>query len=292
VGLATVGAFVAWFLAGVGAEELGGVAAVVSRGLKSVGVDLSWDGHSAVTWTQLTHWESCPRGSSGFLGAAAGGETMWRGFSPARSYTTGGGPGGTASSVRFDHPCDYFSAGKAKASTLSLSVLVAIEMANAFNALSEDGSLFSRATPPWANPYVFAACAVSLGLHCLILYVPALADVFSIVPLSGSEWALVALLSLPVILLDELLKWLGREVFTPRTARERRSQHLAGLAAHARDAAEREERARVGREVGRRAAAESAAAVAQRGGKKQSPDGEAAGVATRSGARRRRAAAA
>ena len=30
--------------------------------------------------------------------------------------------------VSFDHPCDYFTAGKAKASTLSLSVLVAIEM--------------------------------------------------------------------------------------------------------------------------------------------------------------------
>lgn len=30
--------------------------------------------------------------------------------------------------VSWDHPCDYFSVGKAKASTLSLSVLVAIEM--------------------------------------------------------------------------------------------------------------------------------------------------------------------
>lgn len=30
--------------------------------------------------------------------------------------------------MSFEHPCDYFSAGKAKASTLSLSVLVVIEM--------------------------------------------------------------------------------------------------------------------------------------------------------------------
>lgn len=37
----------------------------------------------------------------------------------------------------FDDPCDYFTYGKAKASTLSLSVLVAIEMFNALNALSE-----------------------------------------------------------------------------------------------------------------------------------------------------------
>ena len=39
--------------------------------------------------------------------------------------------------MHFDTPCEYFTAGKAKASTLSLSVLVAIEMFNALNALSE-----------------------------------------------------------------------------------------------------------------------------------------------------------
>jgi len=284
VGLATVGAFCAWFLAGVGAEDLGGVAALVSRALKGVGIDLAWDGHTAVTWGQLTSWESCrpalsDRGGgdgfggfgdgAGFGGGLGGGAVsaksaaLWRGFSPALSYSTGGAGG--AGVVAFDHPCDYFgAAGKAKASTLSLSVLVAIEMANAFNALSEDGSLLSRATPPWSNPYVFAACAVSLGLHCLILYVPALASVFSIVPLTGGEWALVALVSLPVILLDEILKFVGRSVVAPAQARARRAAHQAHLEAHARDASRREEREAVGAKVGPRAAAESGAAVAGR----------------------------
>jgi len=45
--------------------------------------------------------------------------------------------------VNFAEPCDYFREGKAKASTLSLSVLVAIEMFNALNALSE-----VRSKPP------------------------------------------------------------------------------------------------------------------------------------------------
>lgn len=45
--------------------------------------------------------------------------------------------------------------------------------------------------------------AVSLGLHAVILYVPFLADVFSIVPLSFNEWLLVLAYSLPVILLEE-----------------------------------------------------------------------------------------
>lgn len=65
--------------------------------------------------------------------------------------------------------------GRTKASTLSLSVLVAIEMFNAFNALSEDNSLLQL--PPWSNPWLLLATAVSLGLHCVILYIPFLAQV-------------------------------------------------------------------------------------------------------------------
>ena len=41
------------------------------------------------------------------------------------------------------NPCDYFSTGKVKAMTLSLTMLVAIEMFNSLNALSEDGSLLA-----------------------------------------------------------------------------------------------------------------------------------------------------
>ena len=64
--------------------------------------------------------------------------------------------------------------------------------------------------PPWKNPYLLLACAISFGLHFLILYIPFLANIFSIVPLSVNEWMFVLLLSLPVILIDEVLKYIGR----------------------------------------------------------------------------------
>lgn len=51
----------------------------------------------------------------------------------ANNYTVGH----SGQMVTFADPCEYFTVGKAKASTLSLSVLVAIEMFNALNALSE-----------------------------------------------------------------------------------------------------------------------------------------------------------
>lgn len=102
----------------------------------------------------------------------------------------------------------YFTVGKVKAATLSITVLVMIQLLNAFNAVSEDGSLLSR--PPWLNPYLVAACAISAILHCIILYTP-LAQIFGVCPLDGHDWLLVAAFSLPVPILDELLKYISRQ---------------------------------------------------------------------------------
>ena len=171
VGVATVGAFAIWY-----------------THTSFFGIDLSRDGHSTVTFSQLRHWTECEHWT-GFAAAP------WTAHGQTRSFDA--------------DPCAYFSAyGKAKASTLSLSVLVVIEMMNALNALSEDGSLLSM--PPWVNPYLLVAIAFSIGVHCVILYVPWLAATFQIVPLSWAEWQLVILLSVPVVLIDEVLKLVGR----------------------------------------------------------------------------------
>ncbi|XP_048429289.1 LOW QUALITY PROTEIN: calcium-transporting ATPase 1, endoplasmic reticulum-type [Pyrus x bretschneideri] len=169
VGLATVGVFIIWYTHG-----------------SFLGIDLSGDGHSLVTYSQLANWGQC---------------SSWTNFT-ASPFTAGN------EVLSFDNPCDYFHTGKVKAMTLSLSVLVAIEMFNSLNALSEDGSLLTM--PPWVNPWLLVAMSVSFGLHFLILYVPFLAQVFGIVPLSLNEWLLVLAVSLPVILIDEVLKLVGR----------------------------------------------------------------------------------
>jgi Ca2+ transporting ATPase len=57
-----------------------------------------------------------------------------------------------------------------------------------------------------------AAIAVSMILHMLILYVHPLAIMFSVTPLTFSEWKAVFWLSFPVILVDELLKFFSRRV--------------------------------------------------------------------------------
>merc|ERR1712117_632661 len=102
--------------------------------------------------------------------------------------------------------CDIFQSPEPM--TMALSILVTIEMANAINSLSENQSLVMM--PPWINPLLLAAMALSFALHFLILYVEFLAVVFQITPLSWAQWMVVMKFSLPVILLDELLKFVAR----------------------------------------------------------------------------------
>ena len=161
VGIATVGIFIYWYLF----------------------ADNSLDGHSHVTWSQLSNWSECPN---------------WTGFSVSPFL-----------GIDFSkNPCEYFTRGKVKASTLSLSVLVTIEMLNALNALSEDNSLL--VIPPWINGWLLVAIAASIGSHLFILYVPVMNSIFGITPLNLQEWGLVLAFSFPVILIDEVLKFIGR----------------------------------------------------------------------------------
>lgn len=172
VGLATVGIFVLWYTQA-----------------SFLGLDISGDGHTLVSFSQLKTWGECH---------------SWHDFKVS-PFTAG------SKTLAFDNnPCDYFTTGKVKATTLALSVLVAIEMFNSLNALSEDGSLLTM--PPWTNPWLLLAMATSFGLHVLILYVPFLANIFGIVPLTISDWCLVLVVSLPVILIDEGLKLVGRRM--------------------------------------------------------------------------------
>ncbi|KAG5849623.1 hypothetical protein ANANG_G00112900 [Anguilla anguilla] len=114
--------------------------------------------------------------------------------------------------------------------TMALSVLVTIEMCNALNSLSENQSLLKM--PPWSNPWLVGAICLSMALHFLILYVDPLPMIFQIRPLSWPQWVTVLKMSLPVILMDEALKFLARNYIEPgydleleeEQARRRRGQ--------------------------------------------------------------------
>jgi len=92
--------------------------------------------------------------------------------------------------------------------TMALSVLVTIEMLNALNSLSENQSLLVM--PPWTNFWLLGAMGMSFGLHFVLLHVEFMNTVFSVCPLTIDEWWTVLKISLPVVLLDETLKFIAR----------------------------------------------------------------------------------
>ena len=91
-----------------------------------------------------------------------------------------------------------------------MSVLVVVEMFNALNALSENASLLQL--PPWSNMWLLAAIAVSMALHFFILYFPPCHTIFAVAPLSLEEWQAITWLSFPVIIVDEVLKYISRRL--------------------------------------------------------------------------------
>jgi len=170
VGVATVGVFVYWYL----------------------WYNTSLDGHSLVTWDQLRLWKQCD------ASAIANPASVFYNFAVSNS---GGIDIGADA-------CNYFHDGKVKAVSMSLSVLVIIEMFNALNALSEDSSLIQM--PPWANPWLLVAITLSTAVHMMIMYVPWMATLFQITALDTQDWLVIVLFSFPVIVLDEILKCVGR----------------------------------------------------------------------------------
>ncbi|XP_022768633.1 calcium-transporting ATPase 3, endoplasmic reticulum-type isoform X3 [Durio zibethinus] len=112
----------------------------------------------------------------------------------------------TCSTRETTYPCSIFE--DRHPSTVSMTVLVVVEMFNALNNLSENQSLL--VIPPWSNLWLVASIILTMLLHILILYVPPLSILFSVTPLSWDEWTVILYLSFPVIIIDEVLKFFSR----------------------------------------------------------------------------------
>jgi Ca2+ transporting ATPase len=94
------------------------------------------------------------------------------------------------------------------ASSVALTVLVVIEMFNACNSVSEGQSVLR--VPPFVNPYLMAAIALSMILHVGALYFETTRDIFKLAWLDSETWVFIIAISFPVIILDEIFKLVGR----------------------------------------------------------------------------------
>ncbi|CEH19504.1 calcium-transporting atpase [Ceraceosorus bombacis] len=129
------------------------------------------------------------------------------------------------------HQCSTFSIGckpfeeSRAASTISLSILVVIEMLNAVNALSDADSIL--VTSPFSNPFLIGAIVLSLFLHYLICAVPVLQDLFHVQALTQAEIKAVFYFSAPVVIIEEICKFITR--VATRQQREARQKEEARI---------------------------------------------------------------
>ncbi len=117
---------------------------------------------------------------------------------------------GTLASAGFENACDAFDSTKGKliASSVALSTLVAMEMLRALCAVSESSSILVK--PPWVNKYLIVGVTLPILLHLGAMYTKPLAAIFQLAPLTKADWMTVAAFALPLVLLEEILKFGAR----------------------------------------------------------------------------------
>ena len=153
-------------------------------GIATIGVFIGHYLEQGITLSQLSSWGKC-------------GE-FWTPSNPSLS-------------------CDNLFAGHGRMlpQTLSLTTLVCMEMLKALAAVSVDNSLLS--VGPHKNPLLVLGVAVPMLLHLLVVYsknigLPGLGESFGMVPLSFENWMAVLKWSAPVLLVEEILKAVGRRI--------------------------------------------------------------------------------
>ncbi len=109
----------------------------------------------------------------------------------------------------------YLGIDPAKAYTMSLTVLAAIQWWNAWNIRSEKESIWS--TKLFSNPYLIIATIVVIFLQFLAIYNEAFQSLLKTTDLSLSELGIAVAVSLSVVVVEELRKLVYRMIHAKKT---------------------------------------------------------------------------
>eukprot|EP01028_Stygiella_incarcerata_P014517 TRINITY_DN975_c2_g1_i1.p1 TRINITY_DN975_c2_g1~~TRINITY_DN975_c2_g1_i1.p1 ORF type:complete len:995 (-),score=300.54 TRINITY_DN975_c2_g1_i1:2713-5697(-) len=89
--------------------------------------------------------------------------------------------------------------------TMSLSVLVVVEMLCALSSVSDSQSLL--VIPPWSNVYLVFAALGSMIMHFVVLEIDFFNKVFSTTHLGLQQWIVVLAICFPAVLVEEFFKY-------------------------------------------------------------------------------------
>ena len=122
---------------------------------------------------------------------------------------------------------DLFSGyGRLLPQTLSLTTLVSMEMLKALAAVSVDKSLVS--VGPHKNPLLVLGVTVPMVLHLFVVYssklgFAGLGESFGMVPLSRDNWISVLKWASPILVVEEVLKAIGRKITAAKISSREKS---------------------------------------------------------------------
>ena len=95
------------------------------------------------------------------------------------------------------------------ARTMAFTTLMMFQIFNVFNSRSNIESAFHGL---FSNRWLWAAVALSVGLHVLVIYVPFLQTAFDTTALSLNDWLVCVLVASSVLWLGELVKFIRRRI--------------------------------------------------------------------------------
>ncbi len=116
-------------------------------------------------------------------------------------------PMGIASLIVFIGAYDGTPASLPYARTMTLITMAMFQWFNAWNCRSEGKSLFQIGF--FSNKWLIAATVLVFSLQLALCYVPFMQFIFKTVPLTLGDWALIVAVSAPIIVLEEVRKWLA-----------------------------------------------------------------------------------
>ena len=102
----------------------------------------------------------------------------------------------------------YFEMDIVKAWTISLTTLAVFQWFNAWNCRSRIRSIFQA--NPLSNIYLVGAAGIVIGLQLFAVYHPFFQSILRTAPLSGQEWAVIALVASSIIWAEEGRKAVSR----------------------------------------------------------------------------------
>ncbi|HCO74152.1 MAG TPA: ATPase [Clostridium sp.] len=90
------------------------------------------------------------------------------------------------------------------AQTIAFVVLSGTQLIHSLNMRSSDKSIFKIGL--FSNMYLIYAMVVGIALQMAVIYIPPIAKMFNVIPLTLADWGLVIVLSLIPLVINEIIK--------------------------------------------------------------------------------------